>query len=188
LLTIIVLGEVVIGTVNGVAGHQHFNWVVGITAVLGMLVAIGLWWIYFDFVSHRIPQPTVGKVSLWFYLHLPLTAGIAAVGAAVFSIVEHSGEPLSAAVRWLLVASVALIFACVALLMQTIRLPQEFFPVYRRGGILTVISAVLLLLLGFINLPTIPFLIILILLMVVPIFYGIKIWIQQFGAEEIPLH
>ena len=55
LFTIIVLGEVIVGVVNGVAEHHHLSWTVGITAALGMLSAIGLWWVYFDFVSHHLP-------------------------------------------------------------------------------------------------------------------------------------
>lgn len=187
LLTIIVLGEVMVGTVNGVAEHPRLDWAIGLTAGLGMLVAIGLWWIYFDFVSHRPPWPTLGQVSQWFYLHLPLTAGIAAVGAAVFNVVEHSGEPLAAAVRWLLAGAVALVLVCVALLMQAIRVTPALYPQYRRGGIVTVVCAAFILLLAFFNLPAIPFLALLVLLMLLPVFYGIKVWIQVFGAEEIPL-
>ncbi len=188
LLTIIVLGEVVVGTVNGVAEHDHLTWTVGITAVLGMLIAIGLWWVYFDFVSHRKPQVTMSKVGQWFYLHLPMTAGIAAVGAAVFNIIEHGAEPMEASVRWLLVASVSLVFACVALLMQSLQLPQEQVSLYRRGGMITLVASALILLLGLIPLATIPLLAILIILMLVPIFYGIKVWITVFGAEEIMMH
>ena len=188
LLTIIVLGEVVIGTVNGVAGHHDLDWAVGLTAVLGMLIAIGLWWIYFDFVSHRKPQATMGKVAQWFYLHLPMTAGIAAAGAAVFNILEHSGEPLEAGVRWLLVGSVTLTFICIAVLMQSIQVPREQYQLYRRGGVITLASGLLILLLGIPNLAAIPLLVSLTLLMLVPIFYGIKVWIQVFGAEEITIH
>ncbi len=188
LLTIIVLGEVVVGTVNGVAEHDHLTWTVGITAVLGMLIAIGLWWVYFDFVSHRKPQATMSKVGQWFYLHLPMTAGIAAVGAAVFNIIEHGAEPMEASVRWLLVASVSLVFACVALLMQSLQLPPEQVSLYRRGGMITLVASALILLLGLIPLATIPLLAILIILMLVPIFYGIKVWITVFGAEEIMMH
>ena len=152
-----------------------------------MLIAIGLWWVYFDFVSHRKPQPTMSKVSQWFYLHLPMTAGIAAVGAAVFTVIEHSGEPLEAGVRWLLVSAVALALFCIALHMQSIQFPQVQYQLYRRGGLVTVVSALAILLLGFINLPAVPFLVILVLLMLLPIFYGIKVWIQVFGAEKIPM-
>lgn len=63
-----------------------------------------------------------------------MTAGIAAAGAAVFNVVENSGEDFANPVRWLLVISVSLVFACVALLMQAIQLPEEFFPLYRRGA------------------------------------------------------
>jgi hypothetical protein len=35
LFTIIVLDEVIVGVVAGVAGHHHLNWLVGITAALG---------------------------------------------------------------------------------------------------------------------------------------------------------
>ena len=188
LLTIIVLGEVVVSTVNGVAGHHHLDLTVGITAALGMLIAIGFWWLYFDFVSHRKPLPTMSKVSQWFYLHLPMTAGIASAGAAVFNVVEHSGEPLEAGVRWLLAGSVSLVLVCVALLMQSIQLPEEHYQLYRRGGLATIGSALLILLLGFFSLPIIPLLIILVLLMLVPVLYGIVVWIQVLGAEEITIH
>ncbi len=185
LLTIIVLGEVVVGTVNGIAGRAQLNWTVGITAGLGMIIAIGLWWIYFDFVSHRKPLATVAKVGQWFYLHLPMTAGIAAVGAAVSNAVEHSGEPLEAGVRWLLVGSVSLVLVCVALLMQSIQVPDNQYALYRRGGLITVGCASIILLLGIFNLPTIPLLIVLILFMIAPVFYGIKVWITVLGAQEV---
>ncbi|MEM7115076.1 MAG: low temperature requirement protein A [Chloroflexota bacterium] len=42
LLTIIVLGEVVVGAVSGLAGHHHFTVEVGIIGLLGILVAVGL--------------------------------------------------------------------------------------------------------------------------------------------------
>ncbi len=189
LLTIIVLGEVVVGTVNGVVDQHELTLTIGITGALGMLVAVGLWWIYFDFVSHRKPLPTVPIVGSWFYLHLPMTAGIAATGAAVLNVVEHSGEPMEAATRWLMAGAVSLVMACIALLMQTIQVaPPELRSLYRRGGIITLISAVFILFLGLFNLPAIPFLAVLILLMLTPVFYGTKVWIEVFGAEEIHIH
>jgi len=57
LLIIIVLGEVIVGVVSGVAEHPHLSWQVGGIAALGMMIAIGLWWIYFDFVAGRPPIP-----------------------------------------------------------------------------------------------------------------------------------
>jgi low temperature requirement protein LtrA len=57
LFTIIVLGVVIVGVVGGVSEHHHLSWLVGGTAALGTLIAIGLWWVYFDFVSHHLPRP-----------------------------------------------------------------------------------------------------------------------------------
>ncbi len=77
LFTIIVLGEVIVGVVAGVAEQHHLNGLVGITAALGMLIAIGLWWVYLDYISQHFPISKRSKLAGWLYLHLPMTAGIA---------------------------------------------------------------------------------------------------------------
>lgn len=185
LLTIIVLGEVIVGVVQGVAGHHHLTWTVGATAALGMLIAIGLWWVYFDYISQHSPIARRVKVAGWMYLHLPMTAGVAATGAAILNVVEHAGEPLTVEVRWLLVGAIALALICIALLMRSIQVPEEHRRIYRTGGVVTLFSGLIILLLGFLSLPAIPFLVMLSLLMLAPIFYGLKMWIEMLGAEEI---
>ena len=187
LFTIIVLGEVIVGVVSGVAGHHHLTWLVGATAALGMLIAIGLWWVYFDYISQHFPKARRSTVAGWMYLHLPMTAGIAATGAAILNVVEHAGEPLTSEGRWLLVGAVALALVCLALLMRLVQIPEEHLPIYRTGGIVTLVSGLIVLFLGFTGLPTIPLLVVLILLLLAPIFYGLKAWIQLLGAEEIAI-
>jgi low temperature requirement protein LtrA len=187
LFTIIVLGEVIVGVVQGLTGHHDFTWLVGATAVLGMLIAIGLWWVYFDFVSHRPPIIMRTTVAGWIYAHLFMTMGIAATGAAVLNVVEHAGEPLSFELRWLLVGAIALALICIALMMRAIQISEQYRPMYRTGGIVTLVSGLLILFLGFTGLSTIPLLIILVLLMLTPVFYGLKVWIQVLGAEEISI-
>src|SRR5215216_1238517 len=83
LFTIIVLGEVVAGVVRGVAEYPHLSWRVGWIGMLGMIIAIGLWWTYFFFVSGRPPRERTSKILWWIYLHLPVAMGIAAVGACL---------------------------------------------------------------------------------------------------------
>jgi len=187
LFTIIVLGEVIVGVVGGVSEHHHLSWLVGGTAALGTLIAIGLWWVYFDFVSHHLPRPNTAMVSAWFYLHLPLTMGIAAVGAAVLNVVEHAGEHLTADVRWLLVTAISIALISIALLMRTIQISAEHERIHRMGRRVTRISAIIVFLLGFSSLSTIPLLIVLILLMLAPVFYGFKIWLEMLGAEASTL-
>ncbi len=187
LFTIIVLGEVIAGTIRGVAGQQSLSWTLGIAAGLGMLIAIGIWWIYFDFVSGHQPLPGAGETVRWYFLHLPLTMGIAATGAAVFSLVVTSGEPLSAGGRWLLAASIALTLACIALLMRTLQLRPDYAPLYRRGGMVTLAAAVLALCLGLTRLATIPLLLAAVVLLLAPVAYGMLTWIQVLGAEEVEI-
>jgi low temperature requirement protein LtrA len=187
LFAIIVLGEVIVAVVRGVAGHHHLTWTVGVIAALGMLIAIGLWWLYFDFISQHTPKSGRSKVVTWMYLHLFMTMGIVATGAATLNVVEHAGEHLPAEVRWLLVGAISLTLATIALLMRIIQIPDEHFRVYRTAGIVTFVSSIIILLLGFSGLTAIPLLIILILLMLAPVFYGLKVWIQMLGAEEITI-
>jgi len=187
LLTIIVLGEVIVSVVRGVSAHHQLSWVVGITAVLGMLIAIGLWWLYFDAISQHQPIDTLSKTMGWMYLHLPMTAGIVATGAAVFNVVEEVGEPLEPETRWLLVGAVAVALISNAVLMRSIQIPEVYFQLYRRSGIVTFISGVIILLLGLTNLNTIPLMVIVIILMLAPVLYGIVVWVNLRGAEEIAI-
>jgi hypothetical protein len=71
--------------------------------------------------------------------------------------------------------------------MRTIQISPEYYQGYRTGGIVTFVSGLIILLLGFSNLGPIPLLIVLILVMLAPVFYGLKVWIQMLGAEEAQL-
>ncbi len=185
LLTIIVLGEVIASVIRGVSAHEQLSWIVGITAVLGMLIAIGLWWLYFDAISQHLPIHTQSKTIVFMYLHLPLTAGIVATGAAVFNTVAEAGAPLTPEIRWLLVGATAVALISCAILMRSIQIPEAYFQLYRRNGIATFMSGVIILLLGLTNLNTIPLMVIVIGLMLTPVLYGIAVWVTLRGAEEV---
>lgn len=165
------MGEVIVGVIGCVSEHRHLSWVVGGTAALGTLIAISLWWVYFDFVSHHLPRPGMATVSGWFYLHLPLTMGIASVGAAVLNVVEHAGEHLPAEVRWLLIAAIGITLISTAVLMRTLKLSPERQRTRRVGGRVMLVSAVLIVLLGFSSLKIVSLLILLVLLLLAPVFF-----------------
>jgi low temperature requirement protein LtrA len=170
-----------------VAGHHHLSWLVGTTASLGMLIAIGVWWIYFDFLSQHIPITKRATAYGWIYLHVPVTIGIVAAGAAVLNVVEHAGQPLTTEVRWVLVGAIAIALTSIALLMRTIQIPKEHQQIYRRGFIVTLVPGCIILLLGFSGLHTIPLLVVLNLLLLTPVIYGVVVWIKVSGAREIPM-
>jgi low temperature requirement protein LtrA len=184
LFTIIVLGEVIIGIVSGVNEHHDLTWHIGVTAVLGMLLAIGLWWIYFDLISQHRPLRNMNIVFLWLYLHLFLTISITAIGASVLNVVKHAGEALPVEVRWLLLSATAMTLVTTALLTRTTQILPEHQRVHDIGKRGLFVSAILILLLGFIPLETIPLLSVIVLLLLMPIFFGVRVWIETVGRDD----
>jgi low temperature requirement protein LtrA len=187
LFTIIVLGEVIVGVVSGLAEHPHLSWLAGNSAFLGMIIAIGLWWIYFDFVSGRPPLPRTTKRLWWIYLHLPVTMGIAAVGASILNVVEHAGEPLPNEVRWLMVGAVAVALISIALILKSLDVPENQRILYRTGALATFIAGALVVLFGLTPMGTIPLLLILIAFLLAPVLYGILVWIKVLDARELEI-
>ena len=185
LFTIIVLGEVIIGIVSGVNENHALTWQVGIIAALSMLIAIGLWWVYFDLISHHHPLRNMGVVFIWLYLHLFLTIGITAVGASVLNVVKHAGESLPGEVRWLLLAATAMTLVTTALLTRTTQILPEHRRVHDIGRRGLFISAILIIALGFIPFDTIPLLSIIVLLLLLPVFFGIRIWVETVGTDDV---
>lgn len=119
LFTIIVLGESVVAvaaTLHGVGGAQLW------TAFLGLALAFGLWWLYFEQVGSAPiraarEKERTGLYQLWLYAHLPLTLGLAAAGAGTGLVIASSpGAALPGAERWLVCGSVALCFAGLGLM------------------------------------------------------------------------
>src|SRR5262249_8012720 len=86
LFIIIVLGEIVTGVVNGLAAEPT-NALPLAVALIAVVVGFGAWWTYFDFAGHRAPRPTPAATAQWTLSHLPLTAAVAAMGAAMVTLV-----------------------------------------------------------------------------------------------------
>jgi low temperature requirement protein LtrA len=126
LFTIIVLGEVIVGVVEGI-GEAELTARTVATGVIALTIGFGIWWNYFDSLGRRIPDQGVGRLAAWFNVHLPLTMGIAAGGAAMVSLVEHATDPRTpAATAWLLTGSVTVVLASIAAAAQA--LPDDRFP------------------------------------------------------------
>ena len=121
LFTIIVLGEAVIGVVRGVSQLQ---WGIASSAValLGILIAFSLWWIYFDSVDGSpLKGMRLGKMGIaliWLYSHLPLAIGIAATGVGVEHIIVSGKKAaiLPSEERWLICVGVALCLVALAVI------------------------------------------------------------------------
>jgi len=117
---IIVLGETLTGVVAGLSGEpvSATDLAVGLVAVV---VGFGAWWTYFDFAGQRRPRPERRASLGWVLGHLPLTAAVAAMGAAMVSLVDHAHEGRTpAATAWVLCAGAAVVLCATMLLAASL--------------------------------------------------------------------
>jgi low temperature requirement protein LtrA len=112
---IIVLGESVIAVVAGIAG-AHFSAATSVVAVAGFVIALCLWWIYFDLADTSV----VGRGLLglvYVYAHFPLLAGVASIGAGMRLAITNAGAGgLGAGARWAIGGGLACYLLSLALL------------------------------------------------------------------------
>jgi low temperature requirement protein LtrA len=117
---IIVLGETLTGVVTGLASRpvSALTMAVGLVAVV---VGFGAWWTYFDFAGQRQPGAERGASVRWILGHLPLTAAVAAMGAAMVSLVDHAHDGRTpVATAWVLCAGTAVVLSTTMLLASTL--------------------------------------------------------------------
>ena len=124
LFTIVVLGETVVGVVNGLAGAEGSGLSGFANAALGVALALGLWWLYFDFIGRRRPKEG-GWIIAWSYLHLPFVISVAAIGAGVTNVIADEGV-LGSEIQGLIGGFVGVALLTLALLEPTlVRTPGE---------------------------------------------------------------
>ena len=113
LFTLIVLGESIVGIVNGMT-EQIWDVYSVIEASLGLCISFSLWWLYFDSTG-RLPIQILrekGRISLyliWLYTHFPLVVAITAVGVGIRRLVSSEQHSVLAnSDLWLICGSVAI--------------------------------------------------------------------------------
>lgn len=135
LFTIIVLGEAIVGVINGLSDvHDEagFTGAATATGVLGLGIVFGLWWVYFDFIARRPPRQSFTAALSWVYLHLVTvtTVTMSSVGTAAVIVDAQAGD-LAAVSRKLLGGSVGAGLVGLGVLETTLREdPDE--PTHRR--------------------------------------------------------
>jgi low temperature requirement protein LtrA len=118
LIVIIALGESIVALGTGVRGDLDTGVLTG--AALGLVVACGLWWAYFDVVAvvaerrfRRMPADLRVRIARdsYSYLHLPMIAGIVLVALGVKKTLLHVDEPLDTVPAVALFGGIALYYA-----------------------------------------------------------------------------
>jgi low temperature requirement protein LtrA len=116
LIVIIALGESIVAIGLGAGSVVDSGIVVG--AVLGIVVAAGLWWLYFDVsaiaAERRLSAAPVGKEQnelardAYSYLHFVLVAGIVLVALGLKKALAHVGDELDLVLAGALLGGTAL--------------------------------------------------------------------------------
>jgi low temperature requirement protein LtrA len=145
---IIVLGETLTGVVTGLSSRpiSALTLAVGLVAVV---VGFGAWWTYFDFAGQRQPRTEPVPSVRWILGHLPLTAAVAAMGAAMVSLVDHAHDGRTpAAAAWVLCAGVAMVLGATMLLAMTLPAWDSDHDLYRSLARICTAAAVVCLVLA----------------------------------------
>jgi low temperature requirement protein LtrA len=117
---IIVLGETLTGVVTGLSGEQVSGTALAV-GLVAVVVAFGAWWTYFDFAGGRRPRPERPPSLRWVLGHLPLTAAVAAMGAAMVSLVDRAHDSRTpAATAWVLCAGAAVVLGATMLIAASL--------------------------------------------------------------------
>lgn len=118
LFTIIVLGEVVVAVVDGLASAPD-GAAAKATGVLALVIGFGYWWNYFDLIGGQLPRPRGPGFAVWLYGHLLLTLAITAAGAAMLGLVEHgAAAEVAGPTRSLLVGATAVVLVVLAVILH----------------------------------------------------------------------
>jgi low temperature requirement protein LtrA len=100
LILIVALGESIVAVGAGMAGLA-ISWPILVAAVLGLALAAGLWWIYFDITSLVAQRALAGELDAdrprlardaYSFLHLPLVTGVVLVALGMKKLLEYVGD------------------------------------------------------------------------------------------------
>ena len=102
-IVIIALGESIVAL--GVGAQEQLDAGIVAAALLGVVVAATLWWLYFDVVAiaaeRRLTRASEGREQnelardSYSYLHFPMVAGIALIAVGLKQTLEHVSRPLA---------------------------------------------------------------------------------------------
>ncbi len=149
LFTIIVLGEVIFGVVDGLS-HAERDAVAITTGMLALGIGLGFWWVYFDIIGNRVPRHTSRSLVGWILLHLPITLSIAASGAAMVGLIEHANDAHTpAATAWLISGAVALAMLSTIAAAWSLELFSRLEYVFRRLAMAVPVAAAASLAVGY---------------------------------------
>ena len=178
LFTIIVLGEVVVGVVDGFAAVELDALVIA-TGLIALVVGFGFWWIYFDFVGRRLPRNDGPALVDWMMGHLPIALSIAATGPAIVSLIAHARDDRTPAdIAWTLTGAVALGLLASIVIVRSLTDYERLASVYRPLSVVLAGGAVAAMAVGWLRPPPWALALSLVAVLVIVWSVGVERWLR----------
>jgi low temperature requirement protein LtrA len=158
LFTILVLGESVAATVLGLGGVE---WAAAstFTAILAVVAAATVWWLYFDNVEGLVVRRDPSRrrnwrPTVWIYAHFGLAAGLGIFAIGLEHAIGEAGHgTFDSFQRWLLVTGTAMVMGFLALTHLAAG-DERTYQLHNRVAMERVIVAIAILVLGLLTFTT----------------------------------
>jgi low temperature requirement protein LtrA len=188
LFTIIVLAESILGTVAGIAEVKDKHPAAWMAFILGILIAFLLWSLYFDMTSEQETKQGYSYMQWFIFLHFPLLAALGVAGACIKVLLAEIETGSHINIQWMLCVAIATILFMITGIAAVMKEEEEDRSYIRPVSRLLIITAVVVLVVPLFEryLGTIAFLSVISLILFVPVFIGIRSWVQYkfFGSNS----
>ena len=147
LFTIIVLGEVVLGVINGIIALHDSRLLTWIWFVLAISIVFSIWWLFFTIVSDRQCKAGLLNSSIFELLFIPTLIGLGLLGASFSDIFKYFNAPGLQSV-WIHTTfgfSISLFLLGIWAMMSFLNYPENFLPfkkIARRAFLATAVLIV----------------------------------------------
>jgi low temperature requirement protein LtrA len=179
LFTIIVLAESILGTVNGIAGVKDKAPAAWIAFILGILISFLLWSIYFDMTSEQETKKGYGYLQWFLILHFPILMALNVIGACIKILLTDIVVGVNSHVQWIFCIAIAIILLVVVAITKIMEQDDESRSYIRPVSRLMVIISVCVLLIPLFRkyMGTIGFLSTIAIVLLIPVFIGVRSWV-----------
>ncbi len=132
LLTIIILGEGIISTIGGSTHIHHWNVLTVLNVIGCFALLVAIWWLFFDFISRKLPHHNNVAKSFWIGLHFPLMTSIGLFNAGILNLLEYV-KVFTMADKLLIIIPLIVFLLCCMGLMKTVQIPNGFQQFYQKA-------------------------------------------------------
>ena len=180
LFTIIVLGENILGIVNGIAQVHEKTSTVWYTFMLAIIIVFLLWWVFFDMTGDSEVKPGYSSFLIYNVLSIFLLGAFMALGATIRLLVSGDPAYLSKDVKYIFGISVTVILCCISFISTTLEMEEVEKHVMKKFCLMTFITAFVVLIATCLSPYTNPmnFLLMTAVILALPVYIGTRIWVK----------